>query len=774
MKKTICFLFLIAFSICHFAQIVEKTYHFDLPVITHKAAYQVLNLDQCMNTAPVGEPTLPWFSVRLLLPPGTAAQSVELIRDDKIQISGYYSIYPQQSSRPLSQPGPWKFDRNEQIYNSSGIYPFCPSGQIITQYLHGHAIAMTSFTPFEYIPSTGELYMYRKVSVKIATETSEISEKALSNLRSGAHIESRIEQLVHNYEVMKLYNVDQRAWDDYEILIVTPNMFAGFFDDLVQLYFLQGIRANVVSRETINNTMSGQDSAEKLRNYIIQEYQQHGIQYVLIGGDVDQIAYRGLYCYVESGSGYEEFNIPADLYFSGLDGNWNTDGDNKWGEPGEDDLLPEISVGRLTFSSVSELNNILNKLMKYQTEPVPGEFNDVLFAGEHLLDDPETWGSDYLELLIGYHADNGYETWGIPDSCNIERLYEEDQPWDAADIMAAINSGKQYVHHVGHANWDYVAFMNNWDISNSNFSGANGIDHNFTIFHSHGCTCGAFDENDCVMEEMLNISNFAVAVIGNSRYGWFNEGTTEGPAAHLHREMMDALYHEKIYRIGDAFVETKIQTAPWVTAPGQWEEGALRWNFYDINIMGDPAMAIWTAEPMDLDADYEDVMLISESMIDVAITWNSMPIQDVTCVISKDSVIYGSGITDANGEVTIVFDEPFTETGNALLSVSGNNCLPESFPILLTATNIAEFIQGGLIIYPNPAHGVVNITCPEGFSLNNAQVKIFDMKGSELFNEKITASEFFVNVEFLPEGSYTLSIENTGNIFREMLIIGRE
>ena len=28
---------------------------------------------------------------------------------------------------------------------------------------------------------------------------------------------------------------------------------------------------------------------------------------------------------------------------------------------------------------------------------------------------------------------------------------------------------------------------------------------------------------------------------------------------------------------------------------GQWEEGALRWCFYDCNILGDPAMKIWTS-----------------------------------------------------------------------------------------------------------------------------------------------------------------------------------
>ncbi len=118
--------------------------------------------------------------------------------------------------------------------------------------------------------------------------------------------------------------------------------------------------------------------------------------------------------------------------------------------------------------------------------------------------------------------------------------------------MNEINSGKQFVHHVGHANSNYVAYMSNSDITNANFSGANGIDHNFTIMQSAGCICGAFDDNDCIMEKMVNIQNFAVAVIGNSRYGWFNEGQTEGPAAHLHREMVDAMYHEKMNMIGSS------------------------------------------------------------------------------------------------------------------------------------------------------------------------------------------------------------------------------
>ena len=69
----------------------------------------------------------------------------------------------------------------------------------------------------------------------------------------------------------------------------------------------------------------------------------HGITRVLLGGDANGapgdpkiVPCRGLYCAVQSHpSLYEDENIPADLYFAALDGDWNGDGDGLWGEPGE-------------------------------------------------------------------------------------------------------------------------------------------------------------------------------------------------------------------------------------------------------------------------------------------------------------------------------------------------------------------------------------------------------------------------------------------------------
>ncbi len=274
-----------------------------------------------------------------------------------------------------------------------------------------------------------------------------------------------------------------------------------------------------------------------------------------------------------------------------------------------------------------------------------------------------------------------------------QKLYEINQSWSKNDLIAAINQGKQFVQHAGHANQTYVAYLSNSDITNSNFSGANGISHNYTFLQTHGCDCGAFDYNDCILEKMVTIQNFAAAVIGNSRYGWFNEGQTEGPAIHLQREMVDAMFHEKLNRLGAAFVEAKIQTAPWVTAPGQWEEGALRWNFYDINILGDPALAVFTDEPISIQTTYQNTLPLGVPSTSVTVMSEGSPMEDFRCAIFMDGILQGVGITDATGTAQIEFDPGFTTVGDAQLIVSGYNCLPTTYPITIVPN------AGSYVIY---------------------------------------------------------------------------
>lgn len=760
MKKTFSLLVILFLTVSIFAQITEKIYRFDDPTISIYDNFKILSFKNTINCGLTGEPALPYQTVKILLSPSYKAVSIEFIGEDELTINTVNQIYPQQQSRPMSLDDENQFIKSEQIYNTNSFYPTIPTGKLITSYMNGYAFALSSFTPVRYNPVSGEIKIYRKVKIRITTEKSDESEFALQNLTNREDVKTQIASFAQNPEIVDEYISQKFGLEDYEMLIITSEDYFTNFDNLINFYLLRGIRTTITSIEDIYTGMTGVDLQDKIRNYIIDEYQNRNIKFVLLGGDIEIVPTRGFYAYVQSGDGYEDDNIPADLYYSALDGNWNNNGNSLFGETGEEDFLPEIAVGRFSFGNAEELENMIHKTISYQTNPVYGEFNNALFAGEWLFDNPYTVGSQYLEPLIGNQTENGYETTGIPETYNIQKLYEEIEPWDAQTLMDAINSGKQYVHHVGHADYDYVAFMYNDDITDSNFLGTNGIDHNYTIFHSHGCNCGGFDVNDCILERIVGIHNFAVAAIGNSRYGWFNEGQNEGPSLHLHREMMDALYKDKLYCIGQAFMDSKIETAPWITAPGQWEEGAMKWNFYDINLLGDPSLAVWTQEPISINAIYENTIQILSTSTTVNVSINSLPAANINCVIIKDGIIHGMSISDDNGIAEIVFFREFNSIGAATLVISGNNSKPVSYPITIeNTTQINSIVEAEIKVYPNPAKDFITVEIIENDS-HFSKLEIYNSVGQCVLIESVNEKLNKIDISKLARGNYVIRLSN--------------
>ncbi len=689
MKKTCLILFTLMVSLFASAQTIEKTYYFGQPSISQIQGYEQIQFTDCMQSALAGQPSLPWQSVSLMLPQGTEAVSITVELSDFHTMEGVHNLYPYQTAITYSDPVRRQFVKDEALYASKSTYPAQSYGRLTTHYLNGVGFAFSAFTPVQYVPGTGEVRYATKATVKVTTTASKTDHSRMLWLNNGNA--ERAMRLAQNPEMLQTYNGRGRTVGGYDLLVVTTQQWVGAFDEYVAFYQARGLRTRVADLETITSTMEGRDNAEKLRNYIIQEYEDNGIMMVNLAGDVPSIPYRGFYCYVTSGGGDQQDNdIPADLYYAALDGTWNDDNNNRWGEIGEDDLLPEIGIGRMCFSNQEELDNMLHKAMTYQAEPVLGEFRDVIMAGEHLYDNPLSNGSQYLELLIGTHDDNGYTTTCIPEDYNFTRLYEEEGNWSGSLLRNAINQGTQYVHHDGHANTGYVAGWYNDDITDNRFSGVNGVDHNYTFFHTSGCICGDFS-SDCILERMTKIANFAVATFGNSRYGWFNEGQTEGPAIHLHRETEDAYYHDRIPYGGMALREGKIETAPWVNAPGQWEEGALRWNFYDLNMMGDVAVSPWHDEPFTPEVSYASEILVGATTMDVMVT-NGDGLKNFRCSLFHGEDMIGLGYTDEDGAVTIEFDEPIDFVDEMSLIVTGCDAWPQTLPVITLPSGTAYVI----------------------------------------------------------------------------------
>ncbi len=673
------------------AQKLTFSYHFDEPLVRSlDNNFQILEYPNSMQLAKTGDPSLPFIPIKLMLPPGAEATSIEIEYKNPVTIQGKINLYPKQDVKPLNEEPDRVLKINEDVYKSK-IYPATRKTLVRTQYMNGYAFALSKFTPIVYYPDQKKAEYYTNITVTVNYKTTSKAKTALKNLSSRPEVVARVKDFADNPKMADNYPQKKFNYDDYEMLIITADAYINNFDDIIESHFKRGIRCRVVGLSEIYSSMNGVDNPEKIRNYIIQEYQNHNIEFVMIGGDADVVPFRGLYCEALSGGQTYSDDLPADVYFSALDGTWNDDGDSHWGEPDEDDLLPEVAVGRLTFSNTTELQNISHKIVYYSDNPVTstGELNDPLLAGEHLYSDPETWGADYLDLLIGHHEDNGYTTDGIPPTSTYTTMYGRDGTWDGSGsaIMTEMNSGHSFVHHVGHANSSYMMGLYTSDITNSNFSALNGTTHNYTLVYSHGCICGAFDDDDCISETMVKISNCAVGVFTNSRYGWFDEGLTEGPSAHLHREFVNALYHDKNNFAGMDELWSKYRTAPWVENPDEFEPGAQRWVFYDHNVLTDPALPIWTENPFTPVVQYDNDLPLGADYM-VTVLDGSTPLENYTCIIVQNNEIIGKATTNSNGQAVINVDLNHSDLGAATLIVSGYNILPQEFNInIIEATN---------------------------------------------------------------------------------------
>ncbi|MEW6742744.1 MAG: C25 family cysteine peptidase [Planctomycetota bacterium] len=609
------------------AGVVEHAFSFASPKLTpDSSGFLLVEMEARALAGCVGDPALPFVAARLLLPPGEEAVAVEIVPRGSHSIRVGQHLFPMQPVRPVSAgPGTGGLTMNEASYAADRWYPEKGVGKLSTHYASGCPIATVCFAPLRYNPGRGEIRFHDSVLLRVHTRkargVADPSDPASGHrgLCDTAAARARVAALVANPEGLQWYGAPAPSpSDDYELLIVTTGELSSAFTPLVDFYAARGIRAQIHLMGQIRASEPGIDDAEKVRNRIISEYTQHRIQYVLLGGDADYgyeiVPTRYLYCKVISPSaGTIEGFIPADLYFGNLDGDWNTDRDERWGEVGEEDFYAEVAVGRACVDTAADVATFVTKTTRYQGEPVVGDIRRALMLGEYLWDNPVTYGGPYMDELIGYCTHNGFTTYGIPPFYPIAKIYDIDLGpwgWDGWDVIAEVNAGRAFVNHLGHSNSDYNMRLSSWDVNDVNFTN-DGINHTYSIVYTQGCIAGAFEVSECIGEKMVRINHFAVAFIGNSRYGWFTEGSTNGPSQHFHREFVDALFtppfpeagqiqsaEPTIFtRIGAAHAVSKNETVPFIDLPDEYEPGAHRWCFYTCNLLGDPAMNVWTDEP---------------------------------------------------------------------------------------------------------------------------------------------------------------------------------
>jgi hypothetical protein len=581
---------------------ITMTYSFPTPEISTitlcEKSYDQILIQGAPCSGNPGEPLLPTKGAYLLLPADSTVESITVSGERKSVGTGF-TIVPCGAPVPLipdavsSMPQP-----DNAIYSSSEEFPGRLFSEVGVYQFRGYSILVLMLYPVHYIPATGEASFYPTMTVTVTLARQPHENEMYRNLRNDrAELFSKIENPAVEISYQKPFHNTVLS-DQYDLLILTTDSLKNGFLPLAERHNLTGTR-------TIIRTLSdvGGSSPEDIRAYLQTAYTTLGIRYLLLGGDTEVIPAKMLYVEgMDENVTYYETEMPVDLYYACLDGPYNSDGDEKWGEPhdgenGSDvDLIADVYVGRACVDNAEEVDNFVQKTVEYLSLPAGETYlSEATFAGEYLGDyGIASYAGTTLNQLINGSSENGVTTVGIPASLyNIDRLYDELYPgfdpedpwgtgWPKQEIINRINNGVHLINHDGHASYTYNMRMENSDVE------ALTNDHNFCFVYSQGCMSGGFDNPegaDCIAEYFtVKNTHGAFAGIWNARYGWFWSYSTDGDSQRYHRQFWDAVFGESIREIGRANHDSKEDNLFLI------QRSCMRWVYFETNLFGDPAV----------------------------------------------------------------------------------------------------------------------------------------------------------------------------------------
>ncbi len=665
---------LLTFSFVN-AQNPSITYQFSNPVFVEKYdGYSEIQMEGCLNFSDEGNPLLPHFGAEVLLPQGTRAIEARIVSVKYSDQVYQVNVVPAARQFPISKPAPhdYKPVPNSDIYASDNPYPAQKVADFSTQFLGGYSLAVFSIIPVEINPSRHSLRYITEIEIEIVTEKS--PEKAATPPTFNNLAYQRVIKIADNPEAAgNYYFGNLRDGEQMDMLVITKQQFVPNFQQYVTYKRQRGFITEVVTTESIYSNYTGNDDQAKIRNCIKDYYENHGITYVILGGDADPnnssnriVPHRGFS--VITGFGTDDNDIPSDMYYACLDGAWNSNGNNLYGEPGEEDLYAEVMVGRFCVDAASEITNMTNKLMKYQDSPVLADIENALMVGEQL--DESTWGGNYKNEVANGSSNFGFTTAGVTQNFQVNTLYEMNGYWDKSDVFQEFNNvGCNLLNHLGHSSATYNMKMSTSDLNTSNFQN-NGITRGFVIGYSQGCYNGAFDNResygyvgDCFSEVITTIATAEVATIGNSRYGWYSQGNTNGASQYFDRQFYDAIFGENMTQIGVANDDSKSDNVSYILG-----NKVIRWVAYELTLFGDPSMDIWTAQPTSIAASFPTSLPVGTSEVEFD---TDAPFARIG-LFQNDQLI-GRAIADENGESVVSLFDYLTSGEDILVSITAHN-----------------------------------------------------------------------------------------------------
>ncbi len=587
-----------------------------------------------------GQPLLPHQMVDVALPPDVAWNSLALdVRDvQTAAIPGAYQLCPaipylSCTGDPTPSPSPDQGEKNAPFpYQGARLLQQEDWGEstpppiariAATGQMRKWRVARVDFSPFQYDATTGQLRVVEQATVELRyartgeqANADQLADTVLDDVASA--------QFVNYAAAQAWYPPAYRASNVlYDYAIVTTNaIWSGStkLNAFIAHKRAQGHHLWIVT-ETDYGTGAGR--AEKVRQWLKNNYAAYGIKYVLLIGDptpdgTSATAVPMKMCWPRNDQPNDK-EAPTDYFFADLTGDWDVDGDNFYGEyigdyldqdghsiPGGVDLLPEVYVGRIPFyGNYTDLDAILQKTINYETATdiswrksilLPMSFID---AGYDTAPLAEQMWSDFLSSA-------GYSRWRVYQQghglCpSLDSTYPSDQElfagtgvrdrWAANDygIVCWWAHGNQTVAGVGYGD---SSMCGEGFFMESSWTAPLDDDHPAFTYQS-SCATGWPENTNNLQYAILKHGGIATVAASRSSfngptppdYHYFDHG--DGNAS------IGYGYLKRVvngYTASEALYQTKFIDAPYII-PYPYGSSGLT-NMYDLNLYGDPDVRI--------------------------------------------------------------------------------------------------------------------------------------------------------------------------------------
>jgi len=573
---------------------VSIDYQFDGYTVTQKDGFHYFNQDNCQPILDEGEPLIPVKTVRILIPEGKSIDKIKTTQAN-IKCKGSYNLNTVQKSLPIGQ-------EPTEIITFSGTFPKSSYQLLATTRCKGYDIAVIRLFPFSYNSHTRSVSYTNNINLEVTFKEERRVKSFNQDLKPRGLKKDMeyISTLVDNSYSVEKYTRTKRALtknsQTYEYIIITNSTLKTAFEP-----FAEFIRSNrdltvgIFDIDDITTNIShinyheGRDKQEQIRNFIKYAYANYDTQYVLLGGYARIIPVRYLYQIEKDINGKWVIEIvPGDIYYSNLDGDWDNNKNDNFGErpipaeqgnpsipgDGEDggyvDTEADVFVGRAPVWNVTDLENFTKKVMHYNTTD-NWKLKTAGFIGKKLSIVEPTWGGDALDGIIRDI---------MPDDWDVRRFYQRDNTFTVGAVKRFINQGAQILTGLAHGG---AGSCNGFSISDIRSL----RNEHFFINYSQSCQSGHFDhpsDGPCIAEYMVNEPYAAVAFIGNARSGFYHPTIPEiGLSNVLNKEFFNLLFNHNVTILGEAYHKHK----------DNYRSGGGSWKlYYYMHLFGDPSMPI--------------------------------------------------------------------------------------------------------------------------------------------------------------------------------------